>query len=205
MRRKTESGGLDAAVMSSGPRLGGLALAAHDLAEARAAAAGDDAAFSRLFDRHAAAIARRMGRYTRDPNQLQELVQDVFVEAFLHLSKYKGRAPLQHWLARLATRVGFRFWRRERRRRRVLALSLEAGAELQVAHVVQTAETAESLCELRTRLAERDRLVLSLLYWEGCTVQETAARLGWTEGMVKVQAHRARKRLRALWDAAENA
>jgi RNA polymerase sigma-70 factor (ECF subfamily) len=44
----------------------------------------------------------------------------------------------------------------------------------------------------------RDRLVLMLIYLEGCSVAEAAEATGWSRTMVKVQAHRARRRLRAL-------
>jgi RNA polymerase sigma-70 factor (ECF subfamily) len=40
--------------------------------------------------------------------------------------------------------------------------------------------------------------VLTLLYLEQCTVAEAAELCGWTQTMVKVQAYRARNRLRKL-------
>ena len=47
-------------------------------------------------------------------------------------------------------------------------------------------------------MSHRDRLVLTLLYWDDCTVAEAAELAGWTQTMVKVQAHRARKKLKRL-------
>ena len=40
--------------------------------------------------------------------------------------------------------------------------------------------------------------MLTLLYWDDCTVAEAAELAGWTQTMVKVQAHRARKKLKRL-------
>jgi RNA polymerase sigma-70 factor (ECF subfamily) len=51
---------------------------------------------------------------------------------------------------------------------------------------------------LLAQLRPRDRLVLTLRYLEGCDVAETARRTGWTRGMVKVQAVRAKKKLEKL-------
>jgi RNA polymerase sigma-70 factor (ECF subfamily) len=48
------------------------------------------------------------------------------------------------------------------------------------------------------QLPPRDRLVLTLLYLESRSVAEAAELAGWSESMVKVQAHRARQKLRAL-------
>ncbi len=53
------------------------------------------------------------------------------------------------------------------------------------------------------QLAPRDRLVLTLLYLESRSVAEAADLAGWSETMVKVQAHRARKRLRKLLETKE--
>lgn len=59
-------------------------------------------------------------------------------------------------------------------------------------------QTADQLHDLLAQLAPRDRLVLTLLYWDGCNVADVAQQTGWSKTMVKVQAHRARKRLRRL-------
>jgi len=116
--------------------------------------AGDGEAYARLVARHQGMIAGRLWRFTRDRRQLEDLVADVFVEAYTSLANFRGEGEFSHWLSVIATRVGYRFWKR------------------------------------------RDRLVLTLLYWEGMSVAQAAGETGWSESMVKVQAHRARKKLR---------
>ena len=59
------------------------------------------------------------------------------------------------------------------------------------------------LHELLAKLPPRDRLVLTLLYLEGLSVAQAAQRAGWSKAMVKVQAFRARKKLRALLEKVE--
>jgi RNA polymerase sigma factor (sigma-70 family) len=59
-------------------------------------------------------------------------------------------------------------------------------------------EAASLVHRLLAQLRPRDRLVLTLRYLEGCDVAETARRMGWTRGMVKIQSQRARKRLENL-------
>ena len=54
------------------------------------------------------------------------------------------------------------------------------------------------------KLAPHDRLVLTLFYLEGCAVAEIARLTGWSQTMVKVQAFRARNRLKKLLAEAEN-
>ena len=85
------------------------------LADVKAAAGGDGEAYRRIIDRYQDTIARRMVRFTRDPRMIEELVHDVFVEAYFGLGGYRGDAPFEHWLQRIATRVGYRYWTRRSR------------------------------------------------------------------------------------------
>jgi RNA polymerase sigma-70 factor (ECF subfamily) len=63
------------------------------------------------------------------------------------------------------------------------------------------AERAEEvLHRLLAGLPPRDRLVLTLIYLEGASVAQAAELTGWSRTMVKVQAHRARAKLRRLVD-----
>jgi RNA polymerase sigma-70 factor (ECF subfamily) len=59
-------------------------------------------------------------------------------------------------------------------------------------------DSADEVAVVLEQLAPRDRLVLTLLYLESRSVAEAADLAGWSESMVKVQAHRARKRFRKL-------
>ena len=52
---------------------------------------------------------------------------------------------------------------------------------------------------LLDRLPPRDRLVLLLVYVEGHNVDDAAKLAGWSKTMTKVQAFRARRKLRALF------
>ena len=56
---------------------------------------------------------------------------------------------------------------------------------------------------LLEELPPRDRLVLTLRYLEELSVEETAERTGWSRAMVKVQAWRAREKLKRLFAKAE--
>jgi RNA polymerase sigma-70 factor (ECF subfamily) len=171
---------------------------AHDVT---AAQGGDSDAFGRLVEKHQATIAQQMRRFSRDPAVLEELVHDVFVEAYLNLKSYRAQSPLIHWLRRIAVRVGRRYWKRTTREqdRAVPASEVESVLkQLESVPSVSATQAIETLHELLNLLAPRDRLVLTLIYWDGCTVAEAAELVGWTKTMVKVQAHRARKRLKQL-------
>jgi RNA polymerase sigma-70 factor (ECF subfamily) len=130
------------------------------------------------------------------------LVQDVFVEAYLSLRGYNGKAPLAHWLARIATRVGYRYWKEKARRREVEPLDVEKWDEAvgdgHAAAALEPDDAGALLHQILAQMSPRDRLVLTLRYLDQCDVVETARRTGWTKTMVKVQTMRARNRLRKL-------
>lgn len=171
-----------------------------DAADIAASLDGDGEAFARLVRRYQGEIAATMWRFSRDRALCEELVHDVFVEAYLSLGSYRGKAPFLHWLRKIATRVGYRHWKQGARERvrTWVPLDEEIVADTAPGKPEGPERAAERLQGLLGRLPPRDALVLTLLYLEDCTVQEAADRTGWSRAMVKVQAHRARKKLRKL-------
>jgi len=171
-----------------------------DLRDINSCLDGDGTAYARLVERNQSMVAARMWRFTRDKAAHQELVQEVFVEAYLSLSKYRAKAPFQHWLSRIATIVGYRFWKYRSRERSRSSIPIEELDQL-VAVEPETMDpsvAADVLYSLLEQLPPRDRLVLVLRYLEDRSVEETAELTGWTGTMVKVQSWRARKKLRKL-------
>ncbi len=170
-----------------------------DMRDIRAVLGGDREAYARIVTRYQAEVGRYMWRFTRNVAARDELVHDVFVEAYLGLGTFRGEAPFPHWLRKIATRVGYRFWRnrvRERERRDALvntAHSLGEGAA-----DLPEPDGSEQLHRLLSQLPPRDRLVLTLLYLEECSVSEAAEATGWSRAMVKVQAYRARGKFRRI-------
>lgn len=168
-----------------------------DRRDIKACLAGDEASYARLVKRYEGQVAAQMWRFSRDPLVCEELVQDVFVEAYLGLRRYRGDAPFVHWLRRIATRVGYRFWKKKGREEAHLPLE---GIDREEARPesMDPSLAADILHALLGRLRRADRLVLTLMYFDKCSVQEIAQRTGWNRAVVKMRAHRARKKLRAI-------
>ena len=165
-----------------------------------AARNGDEHAFRQIVDRYQLTLATQMRRFSRDRQVVEDLVHDVFVEAFMSLGSFKAKSPFEHWLRKIAVRVGYRFWQSDARdRRRIEKLREEAASTTIITDPPSDAvEAREQLHVMLAKLAPRDRLVLTLLYWDCHSVADAAKLAGWTQTMVKVQAHRARKRLKKL-------
>jgi RNA polymerase sigma-70 factor (ECF subfamily) len=166
---------------------------------------GDPEAYRRLIERHQEHIGRVLWRFSRDRRVHEELVQDVFVEAYLSLGRYHGKAPFVHWLSRIATRVGYRYWKQIDRQKKRESFTLEEWDQLPCdsGEKMDASQAAALVHRLLGQLPPRDRLVLTLRYLEECDVAETAQRTGWAKNMVKVQTWRARKKLEKLITEAE--
>lgn len=167
-------------------------------ADLEAAKSGDQDAYRRLIERHQQEIGRFLWKFTRDHTAWEELLQTVFVEAYLSLHKFRAEAALVDWLRGIATHVGCRFWT-DRKKRRERTTSLNDSLELSEGTSIWP---TLGLFEMLEQLPPRDRLVLTLMYVEERSVEETARLAGWTESMVKSQAHRARIKLKTLWEEA---
>jgi RNA polymerase sigma-70 factor (ECF subfamily) len=174
---------------------------AAEFEDIRLSRRGDSDAYARLIKQHQSHVSKILWRFSRDQLVHEELVQDVFVEAYFSLGSYRQKAPFGHWLSRIATRVGYRYWKQQARRHETESFSLAEWDQLpgKSPDDIDPGRAAEMLHSLLAQLRPRDRLVLTLRYLEGCDVAETARRTGWTKSLVKVQSRRARKRLEKLF------
>jgi RNA polymerase sigma-70 factor (ECF subfamily) len=158
---------------------------------------GDADSYERLVRRYESEITAVMWRFTRDKSVCIELVQDVFVEAYFSLAGFKGKGPFLHWLKVIATRVGYKFWTRRGKERSVLSLDDIAAGEIK-GNEPDSSLAGEVVYRLLSRLNKKERLVLTLMYLEGCSTEEIAQRMGWTRGAVKMKAYRARNKLKEI-------
>jgi RNA polymerase sigma-70 factor (ECF subfamily) len=179
---------------------GAQTLDAADVADLRAVQSGNSEMYARIVDRYQNTIAAYMWRFTRDPEQCEQLVHEVFVEAYFSLGTYRGEAPLLHWLRKIATRVGYRFWKRRARERarREVRIEFVEGVTAASSPTKDAEWRKELLHVALDLLPPRDRVILVLLYLEGLSTREASATLGWSHSLVRVQAHRAKRKLRTI-------
>jgi RNA polymerase sigma-70 factor, ECF subfamily len=170
---------------------------------------GEVDAFEHLMDRYGEHVARIAGK--RVPwGDAGEVVQDIFVRAYMSLSSYAGRGDFKWWLSKIAERACHDYWRERYKRREqpVSALSEDQAKRLARAASERSArahadgaagrDARELLSWALGRLSSEDRAVLELVSIEERPVAEAAELLGWSVVNVKVRAYRSRKKLRAI-------
>jgi RNA polymerase sigma-70 factor (ECF subfamily) len=172
-----------------------------------------DVAVGRLFDEHGRALYRLGVRFCGSADEAQDLVQDVFLQAFRSWEQFDGRSAPSTWLYTIAAR---RCQRRHRRRagepRALMSLSslLPASGD----PVVDLASDSSPFDEaLRAQMEERVavaiaalpavlRLPLILADIADVPLEDVARVLGVKIGTVKSRVHRARLRVRQTVAAA---
>ncbi len=165
---------------------------------------GDQRCWASLVKRYEKDVARQMWRFSRDRLVWEELVQDVFVELYYSLPRYRRTAvPFEHWLRRIATRVGYRYWKRKGRERGVELRDQWQSKSAGPVERLEVSDAARLLHELLAKLPAADRLVLTLMYFEECDTRQIAERTGWNRAMVKMRLVRARRKLRVIAEASE--
>ena len=169
---------------------------------------GDTERFAELIERYQRHVGRIVGR--RVPtDRVSEVVHDVFVRAYVNLGQFSDSAPFEHWLAGIAVRTCYDFWRDRARtevpastlteaHQRWIEQTLSAQSDREFRDQTSKRESAEVLEWALRQLSAEHRAVLTLVHLDGHSMREAAQLLGWSLINVKVRAHRARQALRAI-------
>jgi len=164
--------------------------------------AGDDAAFAELTRRHKSRVFGVAARFAHDAAELEDICQDVFVQAYFKLRQYRRDSPFGHWVLRITTYKCYDYLRRRRRGGTLLSMDAmhESGYEPSAPEAPAPHPDLERLHAALAQLSPKERLVITLLELEDRSVQEIAGLTGWSTGNVKVRAFRARAALRKLME-----
>ena len=131
------------------------------------------------------------------------------MKAFTQLGSYEGRGSMEGWLTRITTNTCLNMLRTAKRRPELASADLSEDEstwlENQLSEVAaerhRSSERSFVAADLADRVLENlsadDRVVLTLIDGEDASVKEVAELTGWSESKVKVQAFRARRRMRA--------
>jgi RNA polymerase sigma-70 factor (ECF subfamily) len=166
----------------------------------KAAQEGSDEAFRSLVTRHKRRVFGLAARFARDSDELEDICQDVFIKAYENLDSFRGDAPFEHWLIRIASHTCHDALRKRKRETGNSSYDdMVHGVADLAAEARHSAHQARSLLKWAMGgLSPDEQLILTLLELEEYTVREVAALTGWSEANVKVRGHRARQALKRI-------
>ena len=178
--------------------------------EARLLAAarnGNSVAFGELFNRYKRRIFHLAQRIMRNHEDAEDVVQEAFQLAFIHLQDFKGGARFSTWLSSIAINVALMKLRKKARKVEVSIDEHSESEDLSFRDAVtDLAPNPEQHCLrkersriLREALAElrpNARRVLELYELEGRSMKEIAAGMGISVTAVKARIFQARPKMR---------
>ncbi len=167
---------------------------------------GDTASFEPLVQKYSPRIFATARRYARRENEVEDIVQEVWLKAFQKLGSFRGEAPFEHWLMRLAVRTCYDFLRQHQRSRESSFSEMSLAEADWLEHFRTEPETANEHADAAHQLIQRileqlsppARLIITLLEIEEHSVKEIAQITGWSVPLVKVRAFRARAEMKKI-------
>jgi RNA polymerase sigma-70 factor (ECF subfamily) len=163
--------------------------------------ASDHAAFRELFRRHRTDVARLVQRMLGPSADIEDVVQEVFLQVYRSIEDFRGAARFSTWLYRVTVNVVL-MHRRAARSRPVLVeerpgFAPSDGAALPDEEVAKRARI-EALYRLLERLTEKKRTVFILHDIQGMTPAEISRLVGAPVLTVRTRLFYARRELSAL-------
>jgi len=169
---------------------------------------GDVALYEILVRRHNQRLYRTIRAILRDDRDVEDVMQQAYVDAYTHLDQFRGAAKFATWLTRIAVNRAIRNGQGERRQLAVvsrdadatLAIEHTAAPGLDPEHAMYGHELKAVLESLVDALPDPFRVVFVMREVEGLSTAETAASLSINEDTVKTRLHRAKRLLRDQLD-----
>jgi RNA polymerase sigma-70 factor, ECF subfamily len=177
-----------------------------DMALIAAARSGSSHAFDVLVERHARRILCVAQRVTCSREDAEDVVQQSFQKAFVHLQEFEARSSFSTWLTRIAINEALMCLRTNRRVRGVSIDELAAGDETAVALQMDLSASPERSCSQRERerilsfaleqLTPGIRTALQLYELDERSLKESAQMMGVSVATAKSRVFRGRRKLR---------
>lgn len=151
-----------------------------------------------FYHKYKSDVARTAYRVFGPDADLEDVVQDVFIEAFRSIDRFKGEARVSTWLYRVAFNVALqRLRRRKRRRESALPDQPEREVEQPLGESPQQSlerrEMMATVYRVLDQLSPKKRVVFVLHEMLGLDSKEIAEQLGTNVLTVRTRLHYARK------------
>lgn len=174
---------------------------------------GNERAYRQLVGKYQAKLRNVAYGITLDVEESADIIQDVFLKAYMGIDKFKGESSLYTWLRRITINESLNWVRKWKRRFRWQhqPLEREDGSSLNLEsndagpeNVMSSKQTAEILKEGLDKLPEKARAVLVLKEVEGLSYEEIGDALEINKGTVSSRIFYAREKLREYLKGVES-
>jgi RNA polymerase sigma-70 factor (ECF subfamily) len=154
--------------------------------------AGEPDAQRALFEREKKRVHATLFRIVGPGAQLDDLIQDAFVQIFLSLRNFRGEATLATWVERCTVRVAYAHFRRKARVPRLEPVADWEAALPSAEQRVLHREAARRLYALLDRLKPAQRIAFTLHELDGKSLKDVASLMDASVVTTKLRVYRAR-------------
>jgi RNA polymerase sigma-70 factor (ECF subfamily) len=166
------------------------------------ASAGDTGAFRQIYERHRQDVARLVYRMIGPRSDLEDVVQEVFVQVYKSLKDFRGQSKFTTWLHRVTVNVVL-MHRRAARSRPIFTDEPPADSALRSVDSLpdedfERRERMRAFGRLLDRLADKKRIVFVLHELEGVAPGEIAKIVGAPVLTVRTRLFYARREIEAM-------
>ena len=169
--------------------------------------AGEAALYEIIVRRHNQRLYRTIRAVLRDDRDVEDVMQQAYIDAYTHLDQFRGTAKFSTWLTRIAVNRAIRTGRGRSGPVLVaaavdpeLAIEQTPATHIDPEHAMYGHELKVVLESLIEQLPEQFRVVFVMREVEGLSTAETAACLEINEETVKTRLHRAKRLLKDRLD-----
>jgi RNA polymerase sigma-70 factor (ECF subfamily) len=162
--------------------------------------AGDETAFRELIDRYGPKIYRVAYGILRNPDDADDIAQEVFAKVYFSIKSFQARSSLYTWISRIAINECYGYLRKKRPIYESDSADGSLSMRLQnIADRQPRADLAvmqrDFINRLLTKVSEDERLLLVWKEVEGFSLAEISEMTGLGENTIKVRLFRARQKL----------
>ncbi len=141
----------------------------------------------------------------------EDLIQEVFMKMFSRLEQYRGDAPFDHWVSRLAVTTCLDRLRRQRVRPELRWADLSEDEQRVLENAAPAAEATDAdaghahvlMEKLLEAMPEADAWLIRQVEIEQKSLADVCGLAGWNAGAARVRLFRARRRLRDAFQELE--
>lgn len=172
------------------------------LHKVRRAPEGDLRAFEQLVERHYRRVVANCRYITRDPNNSEDLSQEVFAKAFFAISRFEGKSSFKHWLQKIKINHCLNYVKKQKGRGNISIEETKAEEfdQLKVPAVAQQQMEAMNnrlyIGGILDSMSETLRVPLILCDMDELSYEEVAQSLGISLSAVKMRIKRGREEFR---------
>jgi len=167
---------------------------------------GSEAAFRRLVAQYQGRVYRTALSLLRSPEEAEDVVQEVFLEVYQTVGRFRGETALRTWLYRLATSRALKVRQKARTKKRFAIMTSLFGDDNDVLHhprddrnpqvLLEDQQDLQQVVAAIARLPDAQQVAFTLRHEQELSYEDIAAVLRTTVPAVESLLYRARQTLR---------